>query len=165
MAGKVDDKDWEFFHHIVEPLIDGDQVIFKGEANARSKRDLFRSAACVLMPITWDEPFGLVLAEAMSCGTPVIVFGRGAAPEIVEHGETGFVVDNVDAMVDAVGAIHTIDPAYCRARMEERFDAAVMAARYLEIYHSILGVRDRARPVAVPSNGARDADLSPTAAA
>jgi glycosyltransferase involved in cell wall biosynthesis len=166
MAGKVDDKDRQFFHEVVEPLIDGDQVIFTGEADSASKRDLFRSAACVLMPITWDEPFGLVLTEAMSCGTPVIVFGRGAAPEIVEHGETGFVVNNVDEMVEAVGAIHTIDPAYCRARMEARFDATVMAARYLEIYRSILGVRDAERPVAVPSNGAREvADLSPTAAA
>jgi glycosyltransferase involved in cell wall biosynthesis len=166
MAGKVDAKDTQFFSEVVEPLIDGDQVIFKGEADARLKRDLFRSAACVLMPITWDEPFGLVLAEAMACGTPVIVFGRGAAAEIVEHGETGFVVKNVDEMVEAVGALHTIDPAYCRARTEERFDAPVMARRYLEIYHSILGTRDATRPVAVPSGRVRDvADLSPTAAA
>lgn len=165
MAGKVDEKDRQFFHEVIEPLVDGEQVIFEGEADARLKRDLYRSAACVLMPITWDEPFGLVLTEAMSCGTPVIVFRRGAAAEIVEHGETGFVVANVDEMVDAVGAIHTLDPAYCRARMEERFDAPVMATRYLEIYRSILGVRDRARPVAVPSNAARDANLSPTAAA
>jgi len=166
MAGKVDDVDREFFADIVEPLIDGDQIIFKGEADGRTKRELYRSAACVLMPITWDEPFGLVLTEAMACGTPVIVFGRGAAPEIVDHGETGFIVADVDEMVRAVGSIHTIDPAYCRTRMEQRFDAPVMAARYLEMYQSILAKRDATPLVSTPSsNELETARLSPTHAA
>jgi glycosyltransferase involved in cell wall biosynthesis len=168
IAGKVDPVDREFFHEVVEPLIDGDQIIFRGEADARMKRDLFRSAACVLMPITWDEPFGLVQAEAMACGTPVIVFDRGAAGEIVDHGETGFLVRDVDEMVDAVGRLETIDPAYCRARMEQRFDGYVMTARYLEIYDSMLAGRHLTQ-LAASSHRAGDLNgasrFSPTHAA
>jgi glycosyltransferase involved in cell wall biosynthesis len=141
IAGKVDERDRQFFQDVVAPLIDGDQVIFKGEADGRMKRELYRSAACVLMPITWDEPFGLVMVEAMACGTPVIVFNRGAAPEIVENGETGFLVRDVDEMVESLGRLRTIDPAYCRRRMEQRFDGRVMARRYTEIYESLVGAR------------------------
>src|SRR5207237_7407858 len=93
MAGKVDAKDEEFFRREVAPLIDGEQIVFKGEADATLKRELYRDASAVLLPIQWDEPFGLVMPEAMACGTPVIVFNRGAASEIVEPGKTGFVVD------------------------------------------------------------------------
>jgi glycosyltransferase involved in cell wall biosynthesis len=166
MAGKVDDKDRDFFTSVVEPLIDGDQVIFVGEADGALKRELYRSAFCVLMPIMWDEPFGLVLAEAMACGTPVIVFNRGAAAEIVEHGETGFVVDDVDEMTHAVSRVGGIDPAYCRAHVKRKFDAPVMAQRYVEIYQSILETSRMTHRVAVSSNGAAATEkLSPTHAA
>jgi glycosyltransferase involved in cell wall biosynthesis len=153
MAGKVDDKDRDFFKTVVEPLIDGEHVLFLGEADGTLKRELYRSAFCVLMPILWDEPFGLVLAEAAACGTPVIAFNRGAAPEIVEHGETGFLVDNVDEMVRAVGCVRAIDPTYCRTHVKRKFDAPVMAGRYLEIYRSILQASAFAAPVAISSNG------------
>jgi glycosyltransferase involved in cell wall biosynthesis len=166
IAGKVDVVDREFFADVVEPLVDGHQIIFKGEADAKMKRDLYRSAACLLMPLNWDEPFGLVLTEAMACGTPVVVFARGAAPEIVEHGETGFLVNDVDEMVDAVGRIRTIDPAYCRTRMEHRFDAPVMARRYLEIYDAILDGRAAITQPTSTLNGHREVtELSPTHAA
>jgi glycosyltransferase involved in cell wall biosynthesis len=166
MAGKIDAKDRDFFAGEVEPLIDGEQIIFKGEADSVLKRELYREASCVLMPIEWDEPFGLVMPEAMACGTPVIVFNRGAAPEIVEHGETGFVVDTLDEMVCAVGRLQTIDPAYCRARAEQRFDAPIMARRYLEIYESIIGAQRSCVAAAAPAPGAsvaeRAEELSPT---
>ncbi len=166
MAGKVDDKDRDFFASVVEPLIDGEQIVFLGEADGAFKRELYRSAFCVLMPIMWDEPFGLVLTEAMACGTPVIVFNRGAAAEIVEHGETGFLVDNVDEMARAVDRVSTIDPAYCRAHVKRRFDAPVMARRYVDIYQSILETGSVAPHVAVSSNGSRETEkLSPTHAA
>jgi len=166
LAGKVDQVDRRFFHDIVEPLIDGDQVIFNGEADARIKRELYRSASCVLLPITWDEPFGLVMTEAMACGTPVIVFNRGAAAEIVEHGETGFVVENVDEMVQAVSQLSTIDPAYCRAHVEQRFGAPAMAKRYVEIYGSILASRDVPSHPPVPPNLRKETEeLSPSHAA
>jgi len=166
MAGKVDDKDRDFFTAVVEPLIDGEQVTFIGEADAELKRELYRSAYCVLMPIMWDEPFGLVLAESMACGTPVIVFNRGAAAEIVQHGETGFLVDDVDEMAHAVSQVRTIDPAYCRQHVKRRFDAPGMARRYVEIYESILHLRALAPHAAVSANGSRQTEeLSPSHAA
>jgi glycosyltransferase involved in cell wall biosynthesis len=167
MAGKVDAKDRDFFTREVEPLIDGEQIIFIGEADAALKRELYRDASCVLMPIQWDEPFGLVMPEAMACGTPVIVFNRGAAPEIVEDGETGFIVDTLDEMVSAVGRVQTIDPAFCRARAEQRFDAPIMTRRYLEIYESIIEARRpwpaKASPAPAGAYVAEQiAELSPT---
>lgn len=144
IAGKVDPADRAFFETVVAPLIDGERVRFLGEADARMKRDLYRKAFAVVLPITWEEPFGLVMAEAMACGTPVITFNRGAAPEIVEHGVTGFVVENVDEMVEMVKAVPEIDPWACRHRVQLHFDAPIMAANYLDLYRSILGARIRA---------------------
>jgi glycosyltransferase involved in cell wall biosynthesis len=139
VAGKVDDADRVYFDTKIRPLFDGEQVRFVGEADARTKRELYRHAAAVLMPIRWEEPFGLVLAEAQACGTPVITFNRGAAPEIVVDGESGFVVDTVDEMVDAVGRLKEIDPEKCRRNVERRFDAPIMARNYLAAYRRILG--------------------------
>src|SRR5436309_14876559 len=166
MAGKVDAKDRDFFTREVQPLIDGEHIVFMGEADAVLKRELYREASGVVMPIEWDEPFGLVMPEAMACGTPVIVFNRGAASEIVEHGETGFLVDSVDEMVDAVDHVHTIDADFCRTRAEERFDAPIMARRYLEIYQSMIESRSLQPATTTSYNGAnaaeRLAELSPT---
>jgi len=163
MAGKVDPKDREYFKRVVEPQIDGKQIIFKGEADGALKRELYREASCVLMPIDWEEPFGLVMPEAMACGTPVIVFNRGAAAEIVEHGETGFVVETLEEMARAVDQVHTIDPAYCRARMEQRFDAPAMADRYLELYESVLAAPGAKVATAVQTaEGGQSEKLSPT---
>jgi glycosyltransferase involved in cell wall biosynthesis len=142
IAGKVDPADREYHRTRVMPLIDGEQIVFVGEADGKLKRDLYRNASALLMPISWEEPFGLVMAEAQACGTPVITFRRGAAPEIVHDGETGFVVDTTDEMAEAVGRIREIDPAACRKNVERRFDAPTMASNYLEVYRRILdGVR------------------------
>ena len=140
MAGKVDPNpiDRDFFATVVAPLIDGEQVVFLGEADARLKRELYRNAYCLLAPLTWDEPFGLVLAEALACGTPVIVFRRGAAPEIVRDGETGFVVDTLDQMVEAVDLVRHIDPWACREQVALKFDAPVMAEHYIHMYEAIV---------------------------
>ncbi len=146
MAGKVDPADREYYHAKVEPLIDGDRVRFVGEADAKMKRDLYKDAHALLMPITWEEPFGLVFAEAQACGTPVITFGRGAAPEIIRHGQTGFVVDTIDEMVEAVDSVSEIDPAACRENVERRFDAPIMAANYMSVYRRILESERRTTP-------------------
>jgi glycosyltransferase involved in cell wall biosynthesis len=122
IAGKVDRVDREYFETTIEPLVDGLRVRFFGEANAEDKRELYANARCLLVPICWEEPFGLVMPEAMACGTPVVAFARGAAPEIVLDGETGFLVDDVDQMVEAVRHIRAIDPKRCRSDVEERFD-------------------------------------------
>jgi len=146
IAGKVDANDLLYFSTVVAPLIDGDRVVYVGEADARLKRELYRRARCLLMPIVWDEPFGLALIEAMACGTPVIAFNRGAAPEIVRHGETGFIVETVDEMADALTRLDEIDPQRCREHVAANFDAPVMAGAYLRLYANILAER-----IAVPA--------------
>jgi glycosyltransferase involved in cell wall biosynthesis len=148
MAGKVDAADAAFFHDVVEPMIDGSRVVFVGEADARMKRELYRGARALLAPITWEEPFGLVLAEAQACGTPVITFNRGAAPEVVESGRTGSVVDGIDSMVGAVARLGEIDPMACREHVAQRFDGPVMAANYVRIYKSMIQPRRPAITIA-----------------
>lgn len=139
IAGKVDHVDEDYFRTAVEPEIDGKHIRFFGEADAQEKRQLYARARCLLVPICWEEPFGLVMPEAMACGTPVVAFARGAAPEIIEHGETGFLVDDIDGMLEAVSHVGEIDPARCRSHVEERFDIPVMADGYLRVYEQILG--------------------------
>lgn len=147
MAGKVDRVDRAYFEEVVRPLIDGKQVVFLGEADAKLKRELYQGARCLLMPLCWEEPFGLVMVEAMACGTPVIAFRRGAAAEIIEHGEIGFLVDDVDGMVAAVRQVDRIDPARCRQHVSDHFSPGVMAERYLAIYRAILDQSTRPRRI------------------
>jgi glycosyltransferase involved in cell wall biosynthesis len=140
VAGKVDPngKDQEYFRTTLAPLVDGQQVQFFGEANSEQKRRLYAKACCLLMPLCWEEPFGLVMAEAMACGTPVVAFRRGAAAEVVVHGETGYLVNDVDGMVEAVLKVDRIDPARCRRHVVENFGPERMADGYLRIYQRIL---------------------------
>ncbi len=139
IAGKWDDDAKQYFREAVEPSIDGDNIVFVGEADQRAKRKLLAKASCVLMPIRWEEPFGLVMVEAMACGTPVIAFARGAAPEVVVQGETGFLVDDVEEMVSAIQDVGMIRPARCREHAETEFDTPVMVEGYLRLYHKIMG--------------------------
>jgi glycosyltransferase involved in cell wall biosynthesis len=141
IAGKVDRVDREYFAERVQPLIDGHSVFFAGEANAGTKRVLYEHARCLLLPLQWDEPFGLVMAEAMACGTPVITINRGAAAEIVEDGKTGFLADDIDGMVAAVRRLREIDPSYCREHVRRNFAPELMAGRYLAIYERIMAER------------------------
>lgn len=122
----------------VRPLIEGRQVSFLGEADATLKRTLYKKAAALLLPLQWDEPFGLVMVEAMACGTPVLTFDRGAVREIVVHGETGFIGDTLDDMVAAINALDTIDPRACRQRVARCFSRGRMADRYERLYAQIV---------------------------
>lgn len=142
IAGKWDPIDGDYYEDAVRPHVDGDQVIFVGEATQHQKRGLYARAACVLMPICWEEPFGLVTVEAMACGTPVIAFGRGAVPELVVDGETGFIVNDVDGMSRRIGDLHSIQPARCRKHVEDNFDTHVMVNGYLRLYQSLVAARD-----------------------
>jgi glycosyltransferase involved in cell wall biosynthesis len=90
------------------------------------------------MPLTWEEPFGLVMPEAMACGTPVIAFRRGSAPELIRDGVTGFLVDNADEMAEAVGRLDSIDPYACRQHVTDRFSPSVMTRGYLRVYDWLL---------------------------
>ncbi len=139
IAGKVDRVDRDYFESAVRPLVDGRDVVFLGEADPETKHKLYAQASCLLNPICWEEPFGLVMVEAMASGTPVIAFARGAAPELIVDGETGFLVDSVDSMVEAVEKAATIDPARCRRHVEDNFDVPVMAGNYLRLYEEIAG--------------------------
>jgi len=150
IAGKVDVVDRAYFEAMVEPQIDGTNVRFFGEANAEEKRNLYARARALLAPISWEEPFGLVMPEAMACGTPVIAFARGAAPEIIVDGETGFLVDDVDGMVEAVRHVGDIDPRRCRTLVEKRFDIPVMVDGYLDAYERILETVRSERLITAP---------------
>jgi len=153
IAGKVDPSNRQYFAEAIEPYIDGKQIQFLGEVG-HEKRELYANARCLLVPICWEEPFGLVMAEAMACGTPVIAFNRGAAPELVVDAETGYIVRHVDEMVDAVGRLDRLDPHRCRQHVQENFDAPIMVQRYLEVYERILAwqtSRIEVTPMPVPS--------------
>lgn len=142
LAGKVDRVDRQYFRNDVEPLIDGDFIQFVGEADATLKRKLLAGAYSLLLPICWEEPFGLAVVEAMACGTPVIAFARGAAGELVVDGETGFLVQDVDGMVKAIHRVDSIDPWRCRCHVAENFSAQRMAEVYLTLYERILKEAD-----------------------
>ena len=140
IAGKIDPNptDELYFRTQVSPLIDGKQITFFGEATGVQKRALYARARALVIPLCWEEPFGLVLAESMACGTPVVAFRRGAAPEVVVDGETGFLVDDLDAMADAVRRVDEIAPRRCREVVEERFSPEKMGDAYEKAYQQIL---------------------------
>ena len=138
VAGPVQTGQEEFFAREVEPHIDGDTVRYAGEVGGQDKDELYLGARALLMPIRWEEPFGMVMVEAMACGTPVIAFPEGSAPEVVIDGETGFVVEDEEAMARAVGRLDEIDRGRCRESVRERFDVPKVVARYERVY-------DRAR--------------------
>jgi glycosyltransferase involved in cell wall biosynthesis len=144
VAGKVaNDEEHEYYRDVMKPLIDRGEVEFVGEADAQLKRELYAGARGLLVPLLWDEPFGLVMIEALACGTPVIAFPRGAAPEILVDGETGFFVPDVDAMSATIERLGEIDAAACRAHVETHFSPAALAGRYLTMYEKILTSEER----------------------
>ena len=148
IAGNVDIPDEDYFRTTVLPHVDGDQIKYIGEADYECKRDLLAAAHCLLAPITWPEPFGLFMIEAMACGTPVIAFNNGAVPEVVRDEETGFVVDNLEEMVQAVDYVGEIDPRQCREHVERHFSASRMVNDYVKAYNKILSpVRENFREV------------------
>lgn len=139
LAGKMDHVDQKYIDQ-VKPLIDGKQIIYVGELNEREKIRYYQKALALLVPIKWEEPFGLVMPEAMSCGTPVVAFRRGSAPEIVKQGYSGFLVPpgNVDAMAKAVLRIDQIKRKNCRQWVEDKFSIEKMVDGYEDVYQKIL---------------------------
>ena len=138
MAAKVDPVDRKYFDEQVKPVLDrSPHVDFIGEINDSQKQEFLGSAKAVLFPINWPEPFGLVMIEAMACGTPVIAFRSGSVPEIMEDGLTGFVVDDVAQAAAAVARLDTLFRPSIRSRFEERFSAAAMAREYVRIYQQL----------------------------
>ena len=138
MAAKVDLADKEYFRKKIKPLIDGKSVKFIGEVNHRGKVKLLRNAAALLCLIQWEEPFGLVMIEALACGTPVIANNRGSVPELIQKGKTGFIVKNINEAVKAIHSIDRIDRYDCRRSAEEKFSVEKMAEEYEKIYYKLL---------------------------
>jgi len=128
-----------YFQQVMQPLLASTaQIIYIGELDEEQKKWWYRYCWGFLMPIQWDEPFGLTMVEAMACGTPVIGFNRGSVPEIVEHQKTGFVVHTEEEMVEAVKRLDCLDPEACRSRVMHYFDSSKMTKGYLELYQSLL---------------------------
>jgi glycosyltransferase involved in cell wall biosynthesis len=131
---KYDKLSVDYFQTKVKPLIDDDQIIFLGVLDIKEKSKIIGGAKAFLNPIAWEEPFGMVMIESMACGTPVISYARGAAPELIRNGKNGFLVRNRKEMVKAIAKIDTIKREECRTYVEERFSPRVAAAKHIEIY-------------------------------
>ena len=151
LAGNVPQEHRRFFDESIRPYLDGDRVRYLGPVDDEAKRDLLASAAALLMPIQWDEPFGIVMAEALACGTPVIGLSRGAVPEVVDDGVTGFVCEEPEALIAAVGALSHLDRHACRLAAETRFSHTVLVEAYETLYREVV-VTDARR---VPAPAAR----------
>ena len=135
IAAKVDAADARYFQEKIEPLLLGQDLIeFVGEIGDEAKSGFLGDAQALLFPIDWPEPFGLVMIEAMACGTPVVAYGCGSVPEVIEDGVTGFIVSNEDEAVAAVGRTAILNRRDVRRRFDERFSATAMARRYLDLY-------------------------------
>ncbi|MCL4182372.1 MAG: glycosyltransferase family 4 protein [Burkholderiaceae bacterium] len=137
IAAKVDRVDEEYFDTVVEPLLRDPLVEFVGEIGEGEKEDFLGNAQVLLFPIDWPEPFGLVMIEAMACGTPVIAYRNGSVPEVMEEGRTGFVVEDLSDAIDAVRDVHRLSRARCREVFEERFTAERMARDYVRLYETL----------------------------
>lgn len=144
LAGVIQPGQQAFFDREIAPHIDGDRVRFVGEVGGASKRSLFARARGLLMPIRWNEPFGMVVVEALACGTPVIAFPEGAVRELVIDGKTGFLVDDEGGMAVAIGRLSQIDARDCRAWVRRHCDVEVVAAAYERVYRSVAAQRFKA---------------------
>lgn len=146
IAAKVDKADQEYFKTQIEPLLGQAHVEFVGEIDESRKPEFLSRAKALLFPIDWSEPFGLVMIEAMACGTPVIAFNRGSVPEVIDHAVTGYVVEDAQGAVAALQRLDELSRDEIRAQFERRFTAQAMARHYVERYTTLIEQRNR-RPV------------------
>jgi glycosyltransferase involved in cell wall biosynthesis len=136
IAGIVQDKD--YFREKVEPYINGEQIVYLGSAGPEMRDRLLGNACALLHPINFEEPFGLSVAEAMFCGTPVIAYNRGSMPELISGGKTGFLVSSVDEAAEKVASVGGIDRGLCRATADDRFSMKRMASDYMAVYKKVV---------------------------
>jgi glycosyltransferase involved in cell wall biosynthesis len=141
IAAKIYPEERGYFDEVIAPLLERSRplVEFVGEIGDRERNDLLGGAAALVFPIEWPEPFGLVMIEAMACGTPVVAWRRGSVPEVVDDGVTGYVVETIEDAVSAVGRVGGLDRAVCRRVFEERFGAGRMTKDYVEVYRRLIG--------------------------
>ncbi|WP_250454028.1 glycosyltransferase family 4 protein [Caballeronia sp. ATUFL_M2_KS44] len=159
IAAAVHPGERAYFKETVSPMLEASQsfVEYLGEVGGEARRALFANARALVFPIDWEEPFGLVMIEAMASGTPVIAFRRGAVPEVLEQGVSGLIVDNVDEAVQAVRDLGAIDRARCRKTFEKRFSAERMAHDYLAVYRDLADNRASAASIVDSDTGALQA--------
>jgi glycosyltransferase involved in cell wall biosynthesis len=137
IAAKIDRVDRAYFHEVIEPLLADPLVELVGEIGDGEKSSFLGNAKALLFPIDWPEPFGLVMIEAMACGTPVIAWRCGSVPEVIEDGTTGYIVETIDQALAAVARLDRLDRRRVHATFEQRFTAEVMARNYLQLYRSL----------------------------
>ena len=144
VAAKVDKADADYFKESVEPLLANAHVEFIGEINDSQKSDFLGRAKATMFAIDWPEPFGLVMIESMACGTPVIAMRRGSVPEVMDHGITGFIVENVEEAIAACGRLGELDRKKVRAQFEKRFSSERMAQDYVNVYQKLIDAKRKA---------------------
>lgn len=144
IAAKLENADGniQYFKEKIEPHLN-DKIRWIGEVDEKERNELMKNALCFLHPVTWSEPFGLTLAESMACGCPVVAFAKGSIPEIILNGKTGFVVNTVDEMVEAVKKVHTINREDCHTYALDNFNPRKMAEEYVKIYEKILAQKNQ----------------------
>ena len=148
IAAKVDPADREYYEAKIRPLLKHPLIEFLGEVGHREKNEFLGNAAALLFPINWPEPFGIVMMEAMACGTPVIAYPRGSVPEVLEEGITGFIVHDSAEAAQTVQQLEYFDRARCRKRFERRFSARRMAMDYVSIYQQLMAAESESLAMA-----------------
>jgi glycosyltransferase involved in cell wall biosynthesis len=146
IAAKIDRVDRDYFETDIKHLLNHPLIEYVGEVGGRDKDEFLGNAYAVLFPIDWPEPFGLVMIEAMACGTPVIAWRRGSVPEVIDHGLSGFIVDSVEDAVAAVGRVPELSRSLCRATFERRFNVSRMADDYVRLYRQVVRQHRSQRP-------------------
>ncbi len=161
IAAKVDPVDVEYYETEIKPMIEASKYCeYIGEVSDNQKNELIGNARCLLFPIGWPEPFGLVMIESLACGTPVVAYKCGSVPEVIDHGLTGFHVHNMEEAVEAVGKIDTLSRHTCRQIFNERFTSRRMAEDYVRLYQLVLEPNSEARQLVPFSNKVRVPALS-----
>ena len=138
IAGNISSEHQHYFDNTVAPFIDNQQIFYIGSVNDKQKAVLLSQALALLMPIEWDEPFGIVMVEAMACGTPVIALSRGAIPEIIKQGVTGYACESLDECVHKVSFIHKLNRKSVRLEADRRFSSRVIARNYMKLYEEMI---------------------------
>ncbi len=163
IAAKVDPFDQAYFDQHIRHLLDHPLVDYVGEIGEAQKNEFIGNARALLFPIDWPEPFGIVMIEAFACGTPVVAYRCGSVPEVMEHGVTGFIVDDQESAIAGVQSICGIDRKACRRVFEERFTSAIMARKYVDAYRNLLRRQAPAHAFAQTASGQRSVVLPSSA--
>lgn len=150
IAGKIDVADRKYYESQVKHLIDGKQIVYIGELGHKDKVELLKNAFMTVHPVTWPEPFGLVMAESMACGTPVLALNQGSIPEVIKDKVTGFVENDIDSLIKRVKEVENINRRQCRKHVEDNFSAERMAEGYLNVFDKVISNHTKTKELSLP---------------